>query len=219
MTTKSKTNKDNQKDFFTKSIAGIDYYTASHPEIRKHYKKGLRPLEFGNKVWATTLVLLNEISQQETDFHGLRVLEIGCGWGLLSIFLAKQYACNVTASDFDENVLPLVEIQAKANHVSIQTKVSSFKDLKSDYLNNFDLIIGSEVCYSEEVAEDLTQLIDRSFSAGVKEILLADPGRPDFKDFMKKSRDLYQAEVKMLPGSVNGKETYLLSLKPHNNSY
>lgn len=197
----------------TKEIAGIKYYTASHPQIKKHYREGKRPLEFGNKVWATTLVLLNRINKQERKFQDLKVLEIGCGWGLLGIYLAKKYSCKVTASDFDENVIPLVKIQAEANNVAIETKVASISELTIEYLRKFDLVIGSEVCYSDEVAKDLTRLIERSMVAGVKKLILADPGRPDFKEFMKNSIELYQAEVEILPGSINGKKTYLMTIE------
>lgn len=197
----------------TKNISGVKYHTASHPEVKKHYREGRRPLEFGNKVWATTLVVLNNLNNKENSFKNLKILEIGCGWGLLGIFLAKKYTCEVTASDFDENVMPLVDIQAKANDVDIETKVAGFSELTIGYLKNFDLVIGSEVCYSDEVATDLKKLIERSMIAGVKKIILADPGRPDFKELMKESMDFYQAELEILPGSINGKKTYLMSIE------
>ena len=40
-----------------------------------------------------------------------------------------------------------------------------------------DLLVGSEVCYSESIAADLTRLIERAASAKVGEVLFADPGR------------------------------------------
>ena len=191
----------------------MKYHTAAHPEIKKIFREGRLPIEFGNKVWATTLVVLNKINKEENSFKNLRVLEIGCGRGLLGIFLAKKYACKVTASDFDEKVIPLVKIQAKVNNVDIETKVASFSELTVEYLKDFDLVIGSEICYSEEVAKDLTKLIEKAMTAGVKKLILADPGRPDFKELMQNSIKSYKTVIEELPGSVNGKKTYLLSIE------
>ncbi len=196
-----------------RDISGIKYYAASHPRVRKYYRQGNRPREFGSKVWATTLVVLERLSQEEKNFSNLKVLEIGCGWGLLGIFLAKKFSCRVTASDLDKNVLPLVEMQAKINNVHIETKVSSFNELSTRYLTNFDLVIGSEICYSDEVAEDLRKLIERCLAAKVGKIILADPGRPDFKELMLKLTTSYKVQVEILPGSANGKKTYLLSIE------
>ena len=50
-------------------------------------------------------------------------------------------------------------------------------------------------------------------AAGVKKLILADPGRPDFKEFMQNSIKLYKTAVEELPGSINGKKTYLLSVE------
>ena len=72
-----------------KEIHNLKYCTGSHPAIREHYKNGKRPTEFGNKVWATSLVLINYLQEQPFNLETLRVLEIGCGWGLLGIYLAK----------------------------------------------------------------------------------------------------------------------------------
>jgi len=108
-----------------------------------------------------------------------------------------------------------VEIQAKENNVAVETKVASFNELTVEFLKNFDLVIGSEVCYDDEVAKDLTKLIERSMKAGIKKIILADPGRPNFKECMQNSMKFYQEEVKVdvLPGSINGKKTYLMSIE------
>ena len=196
----------------TKTVLGIRYHTASHPKIKEQYKKSQRPQEFGNKVWATTFVVLNKIKDQEKTFKNMRVLEIGCGWGLISIFLAKKYSCKVTASDFDKSVLPLVKIQAKENHVNLETKVAGFHDFSKEDFKKFDIIIGSEVCYSEEVAKDLIQLIGRAISSGVKKIILADPGRPDFKEMIEELAPHYKIETEILPGSINGKQTFFVSI-------
>lgn len=193
----------------------LQYFTGSHPQIMAQYKKGQRPKEFGNKVWATSLILLDYLHARKTDLTHLRVLEIGCGWGILGVYLAQEFSCKVTCSDLDEFVLPIVELLAKLNQVEVTTKCSSFADLTIDYLNNFDVIIGAEVCYSEEVGKELIELIARAELAQVKHLYIADPGRPDFNEFIAKIKDKENYEIITLPGSINGKETKLLHLTHH----
>jgi predicted nicotinamide N-methyase len=194
-----------------KEVHDFKYFTGHHPKIRNHYRAGKRPTEFGNKVWATSLVLLDYLQEGPFDLKGLRVLEIGCGWGLLGVYLAKMYSCQVTCSDIDGYVLPIVEDHAELNGVNVETIQASFKNLSLDVLKNFDLIIGAEVCYSEEVSKEMIELMDRAHKANVERILIADPGRPDFYDCYESCSKDWKTEMIKLPGSINGKETKLLS--------
>lgn len=198
-----------------KEIHNFKYYTGAHPEIKAHYRAGKRPTEFGNKIWATSLVLLNYLQQNPFDLHDLRVLEIGCGWGLLGVYLSKIYSCQVTCTDMDEYVLPIVQLHAELNDVSIKIQQATFNDLSPRFLKNFDLIIGSEICYSEEVAKDIIQLIQRAFEANVGHILIADPGRPDFHDCHSYCVQHFKTELIQLPGSINGKTTQAMFCTNH----
>ncbi|MCK5883801.1 MAG: class I SAM-dependent methyltransferase [Bacteriovoracaceae bacterium] len=194
-----------------KQVHNFKYFTGSHPKIRAHYLAGNRPTEFGNKVWATSLVLLNYLHERNFDLKNKRVLEIGCGQGLLGVYLAQEFDCQVTCSDLDPHVLPIAQLHAELNGVVIQTRVASFNDLKETDLKEFDLIIGAEVCYSEQVAQDIISLIKRSFASGVSHILIADPGRPDFDDCIEYCGRNSTSQIIDLPGTVNGKVTKLLS--------
>ena len=195
-----------------KEISSIKYFTGAHQKIRDHYQAGRRPTEFGNKVWATSLVLLNYLEERPFELQGLRVLEIGCGWGLLGIYLAKTFGCRVTCSDLDEHVLPIVQDHARLNNVAVATKKAAFSELDTEFLKDFDLIVGAEVCYSEEVGKEITSLIDRAFLTNLGHILIADPGRPDFQDCCDYTTQKHPTEIFELPGSVNGKTTLLLSV-------
>lgn len=201
-----------------KQIHNFKYTTGAHPEILAQFRKGKRPTEFGNKVWATSLVLIDYLAKQPYplpfSLNNLRVLEIGCGWGLLGVFLAKNFGCAVTCTDMDAHVLPIVQLHAQLNDVSVQTMQASFNDLSTEYLRQFDVIIGTEICYSEEVGQDIMRLIQRAFGATVSYILIGDPGRPDFEDCLNFSKENYLTEVAILPGSVNGKSTQLLIIRP-----
>jgi len=194
-----------------REIGDFKYYVGSDPKMRARLRAKTRPKEHGNKIWATSLVLINYLHGNPFDLKGLRVLEVGCGWGLLGVYLAKVHGCHVTCTDLDEHVLPIVKLHADLNEVTIKTKRSSFDDFKESFLNNFDLIIGAKVCYSEEIGGDIINLVQRAFEGKVKHVLIADPGRPDFQECHNYCTKRYKTELIELPGSVNGKTTKLLS--------
>jgi predicted nicotinamide N-methyase len=193
-----------------KEISTLRYYTGAHPEIRQLLRSGRRPSEFGDKVWATSIILIQFLEKKPFPLQGLRVLEIGCGWGLLGVYLAKVYGCKVTCTDLDERVLPIVQLHAKLNSVSVSTQQAAFSDLNQEYIKDFDVILGAEVCYSEEVGKELLQLVERASAAGVRRILIADPGRPSFNDLYESCTRMPNTQMLELPGSVNGKQTKLL---------
>lgn len=195
----------------TKTIHSLEYCTGLHPEIKKNYKAYGRPTEFGNKVWDTSLTLIDHLQGALNPPHKLNVLEIGCGWGILGVYLAKEHQCNVVCTDIDERVLPIAELHANINNVSIKTDQKSISDLTLDYLKDFDLIIGAEVCYSAEVSKQIIQLFKRAKKAKVSQFLIGDPGRPDFFDCYELSRQLFTTELIKLPGNKNGKIIYLMS--------
>ena len=163
----------------------LKYLTGAHPEVRALCRGNNRPTEFGNKVWATSLVLIDYLETKPFELQNLKVLEIGCGWGLIGVYLAKTFNCEVTCSDFDEKVLPIVDLHAKLNNVQIKTKRAAFSDLTPDFLKDFDLIIGAEVCYSQEVVQDILVLTGNAFAGEVQKIIIADPGRPRFHRLLR----------------------------------
>ncbi len=194
-----------------RKIGDFKYYVGSDPKMRSLLRAETRPREHGNKIWATSLTLIKYLEENPFNLKDLRVLEIGCGWGLLGVYLAKVHGCHVTCTDLDELVLPIAQLQADLNGVSIKTKRSSFDEFKQSFLNSFDLIIGAEICYSEEIGRDVIKLVETAFGGTVNHVLIADPGRPDFDDFHKHCEEHYKTELFQLPGSVNGKTTKLVS--------
>ncbi|MBN2527927.1 MAG: class I SAM-dependent methyltransferase [Deltaproteobacteria bacterium] len=201
-----------------KQIHNMTYYTGAHPEIRNLFRNGNRPSEFGAKVWPTSLRTIDFLAQHESHAtifkKGCRVLEIGCGWGLIGVYLACAHSCDVTCSDLDPLVLPVVQLHARRNGVKVRTVQYSFKQLSESFLKQFDVIIGAEVCYSEDVANELTQLLQRAFRASVSHMIVVDPGRPDFDDFHQFCQSRFSTELFILPGSANGQHTRLLHVTP-----
>ena len=88
------------------------------------------------------------------------VLELGCGVGLPGLTLAKL-GMHVTLTDRESGRIP-VEEAIRANGVDAVFETfdwGSGKDLARFSANKFDLVIASEVIYSEEMAPLLNALL------------------------------------------------------------
>jgi ribosomal protein L11 methyltransferase len=75
-------------------------------------------LAFGTGTHPTTRMCLRWIAQH--DVQGQRVLDYGCGSGILAIGAAKYGATNIDAVDIDEAAVTSTELNAQANAVQLQ---------------------------------------------------------------------------------------------------
>jgi predicted nicotinamide N-methyase len=187
-----------------KTIQGVKYYTGAHPAMRALIKANHRPSEFGHKLWDTSLVLIDFLNENNFNLKNKSVLEIGCGWGVLGLYLAKYFKCDVTCTDLDEKVLPIVHAHAQLNEIDVKTKAQSFNQITDLDLELNHIIVGVEVCYSEEAAIELNELITRAYQFNVEQIFIADPGRPDFLEIICNNNSLYKKQIHNLPGTKNG---------------
>jgi predicted nicotinamide N-methyase len=110
-----------------------------------------------------------------------RVLDVGCGWGLAGIFCAKRFQASVTGVDADPDVFPFLQLHAQVNGVKIHTLRREFNRVSTEALRGFDLLIGADVCFWDELVRPLKNLVLRALRAGVRGALIADPGRPPFQ--------------------------------------
>ena len=76
-------------------------------------------MAFGTGTHPTTRMCLRWIAQRSGS--GLRVLDYGCGSGILAIGAAKQGALAVDAVDIDPAAVESAALNAVANHVVLQT--------------------------------------------------------------------------------------------------
>jgi len=196
-----------------KTIQGLNYFTGNHPIIRSHSKSSSRPVDFGHKVWASSLVFIDFLSNNNFNLKDKNILEVGCGWGILGLYLAKKLNCSVLLTDKDKKVLPLVHSHAELNNLEVSTAAASFAKISEDQLKDVNTIVGVEVCYSEEAAKDLSQLFARACKLDVKQIFIVDPGRPDFFGIVCKNTYGFNKKIYDLPGTINGKITQVLHLK------
>lgn len=175
---------------------GVKILNSNHPEIRRLKREGHVAEIHGNKFWNSSFLIMDYLKKNPLK-KNVRVLEIGCGWGLLGIFCAREFNAKVTGIDADANVLPFLELHASVNDVSITGKRMTFQQMTVEKLKGFDVILGADICFWDEMAVLLYNLVGRAMKAGVQQVMIADPCRPPFSDLSERCIEKYgdKAEV------------------------
>src|SRR5699024_5053080 len=83
---------------------GIKILSPQHPSIQALLAQNLEPVMHGDKVWDSTYVMMDYFTASPPPV-GARLMDVGCGWGLLSVFAAKKLGMEVIAVDADSDVL------------------------------------------------------------------------------------------------------------------
>jgi predicted nicotinamide N-methyase len=173
---------------------GITALRSGHPGVRKIKRQQQGHSAHGNKVWRSSFVLMDYLITYPPN-PGDNVLDIGCGWGLTGLFLAKHYGALVTGIDIDENVEPYLALQAEVNQCNMTFQARGFESLTATDLGNIQMLMGTDICFWEELIDPLFNTMQLAISAGVETILIADPGRPPFWELVDRCALSFGAEV------------------------
>ena len=138
------------------------------------------PSQQGHKLWNATWLLLSYLEKHPPP-DGARIVEVGCGWGLAGIACARRYAAAVTAVDVDEEVFPFLGLHARHNEVDVATLTAGFEEISPDLLSRQDMLIGADICFRSSMVSPLVDLVARALDAGVRSVVLSDPGRLAFR--------------------------------------
>jgi predicted nicotinamide N-methyase len=174
---------------------GLTILHPSHPDVQRLQHDAAPPALHGHKVWPTSFVLLDYLHQRGMAPQ-TRVLDLGCGWGLVGIACAKTFQAQVTGLDADAAVFPYLQLHAQRNGVHLATRQGTFADLTLHELAAFELMVGADICFWEELVDPLYHLVRQGVAAGVADILVADPGRPPFDELC--ARCLAQGDAEVL---------------------
>ena len=124
-------------------------------------------------------LLLAKVLEKE-DLANKRILEIGCGSGFLSIFMAKSKAA-VTAVDISKDAVQATKTNAKRNNAEVTCLGS---DLFSAVNNKFDLIVFNPPYLPDESG-------DNTYSGGKT-------GREVIERFIKQAKKYMEKDGKIL---------------------
>lgn len=167
----------------------------------------------GNQIWGSSFLIMDYLDQFPPK-QGANITEIGCGWGLLGIYCAKEFDAKVTAVDADDHVFPFLDTHAIINDVKISTRANRYEELKVKDLRGQELMLGGDICFWDELVDPLYDVIDKAVRAKVKRIVVADPGRSPFMKLAKRCKkdfgaELYEWDISK-PRKVDG---YLLEIE------
>ncbi len=163
-----------------RSIFGLTVCKNSHPDIRKIRRETGDPSIHGNKFWKSSILLMDYLQEYPLRKRA-RVLEVGCGWGLAGIFCAKHFNARLTSLDADSSVFPYLEYHAELNGIGVNTWRCRYEKIRMADLEQFDVIIGADICFWDQMSDMLYNLISRARRAGVSRVVMTDPGRPPFR--------------------------------------
>lgn len=173
-------------------VYGIWLYKETSPAI-KRIKKETSPSAHGDRQWDSSFLLMDYFTHHPLKKKS-RVLDVGCGWGPTSIFLANA-GHNVTGLDIDEQVFKFLHVQADLNGVAVKTRQGAMDSLKRRDLDQFDVIVGGDICFWPKLTEEWFALLKRAAAVGVKKLVLADPGRKPFLNLVDKCLERWQCEM------------------------
>ena len=175
----------------SRTAYGVKILNSRHKKVQALKRAGNVPEAHGNKFWNSSFLIMEYLRKNPLK-KKVRVLEIGCGWGLLGIYCAKKFDAKVVGCDIDENVLAYMALHAEINKVEIEGQQCSFEQLTTKMLKDYDIIVGADICYWDEMTGLLTNLINRAQKAGVKQVIIADPCRQPFTDLSELCQKKYE---------------------------
>ena len=197
----------------TKTVRGLTVYKNKSEAVAKLLELNNDPEIHGHKIWYSSFFIMDYLDEHSPEKQA-DIMEIGCGWGILSIYCAKNFQAQVTGVDADSNVFPFLKLHAKANGVKIHKKVSRFENLKRKTLAKQDLIIGGDICFWTELIDPLYSMIKKAVKADVPRIIIADPGRSPFLKLAKRCKKNFNARLLDVEiDEPRHKEGYLLIIE------
>jgi predicted nicotinamide N-methyase len=163
----------------------VQLYVPSSEWVQEQFEKegSNAPAPYWAQVWPAAKALCEVIASQPQLVQDKTVLEIAAGLGLPSL-LAAQFAKEVTASDYMEDAVQLIQRSATYNKIkNIQCRVMDWNT--PDRKIAPGVLLLSDISYEPESFDTLYHVLASFLNEGTT-ILLSTPQRLVAKSFMSR---------------------------------
>ena len=135
----------NERNYYTEFL-NVKALSSMHPEIKKLKTKNSNHAAHGNKNWRSSFVLMDYLANDPPK-SGEKILDIGCGWGLVSIFLSKNFNNEVHSIDIDPSVVPFFSLRTSINKSDTSIKIKNFTEYTKTKISKLaqGLPVGGEI--------------------------------------------------------------------------
>jgi predicted nicotinamide N-methyase len=123
--------------------------------------------------WAGGEALARHVLTLPQTVEGRRVLDLGCGGGLVGLAALKAGSAAVVAADTDPAACVATRLNAALNGLSVTTVGH---DLLAGPPPDVDLILVGDLFYNRPLAARVSAYLGRCVAAGLP-VLVGDPGR------------------------------------------
>jgi predicted nicotinamide N-methyase len=144
------------------------------------------------KLWEASAVLANYLATITPDASH-RLLEIGCGLGLVGIVAARS-GHRITMTDIVPDALNFARANALVNGCP-DLPICRLDWNAPDLDGRFDCIVGSETVYRSEDIDGLEALFDRYLDPGGT-VILAESVRSTGVEFWNRMNDRFQVQAR-----------------------
>lgn len=135
---------------------------------------------YGAVLWDAAVDVARTVAA--LDLRGVRVVEVGCGCGLVGLVAARRGA-TVLCTDVDEAVFAAVERGALEAGVSGQVRTARFDLIGVEPLPTADLVVMADVLYEPELAAAAARRTLEARAAGCT-VIVGDPDRAGRRDYL-----------------------------------
>lgn len=173
---------------------GLTFLKPGHATIKALRREYGEASIHGTKVWDSSFVLMDYLLLDPIPDNRV-VFDIGCGWGATTFFLMTTFGSRVLSIDADASVEPYLVAHGTINDLKPVFWQRKLSQLTREDLSMADTLVGGDICFWDSLRDDWWALLKRADRAGVRQVLIADPGRQPFYDLADKARERYDAEL------------------------
>jgi predicted nicotinamide N-methyase len=135
-------------------------------------RTGMAP-PFWAFAWAGGQALARYILDNPATVAGKHVLDLASGCGIVAVAAAMAGASTVAANEIDQFAIDAIELNARANDVTVETVLGDMVDGNAD---GTDVLLAGDIFYDKAMTVRMMPFIDRLRQRGAT-VLVGDPGR------------------------------------------